>query len=93
MASNARFGAITHPLAVSFHIRGQAFSAVPNTNFGVSKSWKQRRLVSELGRDLNECLIDQDSQWVEIGRLRIQAEPLGLQRDRTAACKRIDNRR
>jgi len=47
----------------------------------------------KLGRYLDECLGDQNSYWIEITGMGLQAQTLSLQGNRAAAAKGIEDRR
>ena len=47
----------------------------------------------ELRRDLDQRLVDEHRDRVEVGGVRLQAEALGLERDRAAAGERVEDRR
>src|SRR4051794_37219889 len=71
-----RLGA--HPGAVSADISGDPLGTLPLPDFGSGDVAKDRLLVAELGRNLNQGFVDQDGNWIEIGRMSLEAEALRL---------------
>ena len=87
-------GLVAHPLRRTRGRRRRGPrrpSHVPDLRVG--EPGEDRRLVPELRRDLDQCLVDEHGDRVEVGRVRLQAESLGLQRDRAAAGERVEDRR
>ena len=83
---------ITHPLAVIPHILGQPLRTLPGTlkQTGLGSGFRiDRRLTSELGGNLNHRLIDQDCDRIQITRVSLKPQTLGLQRQCPTTGKRI----
>ncbi len=84
---------VAHPGAVAAHILGQAGGARPVTQAFLGRTWEHRRSPGPLGRNLDQRLVDQHRHRVEVRGMRLQPQPLGFQRDRTAARERVENGR
>ena len=95
---DAFLGLVAHPLAVVADVGGEALGAVPDGGglfflalllpVGI-----HRRPAGELGRNLDQGLGDQHRHRVEIAGVGPEAQPLRLQRNRTAAAEGIEHRR
>ena len=59
----------------------------------IRHSGVHRRLPGELWRDLDQGLVDQHGHRIEVAGVGLQAQALRLQRDGTAAGKRVEQRR
>src|SRR5262245_51505893 len=92
--ADALLSLIAHPLSVVAHILGQALVTLPGCQsllrftlrlpFGVD--WWP---ISEHWRDLDHGLADQHGDRVQVGRVRLQAEALGLERECSTASEWI----
>jgi len=90
--ANALLRLVAHPLAVGAHVGGQTGRALP-AELLPGEPGEHGRATGELGRDLDQGLVDQHGDRVEVGRVRLQTETLGLERDRAAAGERVEDRR
>src|SRR4051812_32518106 len=86
---------IPHPLAVVADVLRESLRALPRcavpelrTRFRVH--W---RLAGELRRNLDQRLRYQHRDRIEVARMRLEAEPLCLERDRAAAAEWIEDGR
>ncbi|KZB87466.1 hypothetical protein AVL48_22785 [Amycolatopsis regifaucium] len=90
--ADAVLGLVAHPCAISADIGSKAFSAPPLPNLGVSQAWEDRWLIAEFRRDLDECFVDKDRNWIKVGSVCLETESLGFKRDGAAASKGVEDR-
>ena len=81
---------LTHPPAVAAHVLGQAVGAGPGPH-AVVGAGEYGRATGEARRDFDEGLVDEDGDGVEVRGVRLEPEPLGLQRDRSAPGEGIED--
>ena len=84
---------VTHPLAVGADVGGQSLGALPAADPGFGEAGEHRRLVAELGRDLDQRLVDQHRDRIEVRGVGFEAEPLRLQGNGAAAGERVEDGR
>ena len=82
---------LTHPLPVAAHVLGQAVRTGPAAR-AVVGAGEDRSTAGEARWDLDEGLVDEDGHGVEVGGVRLQAEPLGLQGDGAASGEGVEDR-
>jgi len=85
---------VTHPLAVVTNILGQSRRTFPRAGRTelLPRLGVHRRFARKLRRDFNERLVDEHWHGIQIARVRLQSQPLRLQRNRTTAAERVVNR-
>ena len=88
--SDAAQRLLAHPLAVAAHVLGQAVGAGPGPRAVVGVR-EDGRAAGEARRDLDESLVDEDGDGVEVRGVRLEPEPLGLQRDRSATGEGVED--
>lgn len=93
--ADTALGLVAHPRAVGTHVGGEAGSALPCARAADAAAGvgMDRRLVGELGGNLDERLGDKNCDRVEIGGIGGEPESLGLERDRAAAAERVEDGR
>ena len=92
---DAAEGLPLHPLAVILHISGKPLRSLPapgGIQFGAAVR-VDRRLPGKPGRDLDHGLVDHYRHRVQVVGVGFQPQPLGFQRDGTAARKGIQQGR
>ena len=80
-----------HPLAVGLDVSCETPGSFPD-RLRTAGVGMDRRLTSESVRDLEHRPLDQDCDRIEVTGESRQPEPQGLQRDRTTAAERVENR-
>ena len=88
--SDAAQRLFAHPLAVAAHVLGQAVGAGPGPR-AVVGAGEDGRATGETRRDLDEGLVDEDGDRIEVRGVRLESEPLGLQRDRSAPGEGVED--
>ena len=84
-----------HPLAVILHISGKPLRSLPapgGIQFGAAVR-VDRRLPGKPGRDLDHGLVDHYRHGVQVVGVGFQPQPLGFQRNSTAAGKGVQQGR
>ena len=90
---NASLGFIADPLTVRTNVSGETFGAFPYPNLGFSKFGEDRFLAAELRGNFDQSLVDEDSNWVEVGGDSFESKALGLQWDGSTTGEGIDDGR
>ena len=96
--ADAFLGFVPHPLSVVANIFGETLALLarlsPPSPLGLLLPFRvDRRQASELRRDFDQGLGDEDRNGVQVRSVSPKPESLGLQRYRTAAAERIKHRR
>ncbi len=82
---------LPHPCAVMFHVLRQPFGIA--VMVALLDAGMDRLPVPEFRRELDHRLADRHRHRVQVGAMGGQAQTLRLQRDRSAARKRVTDRR
>ncbi|GAA1399261.1 hypothetical protein GCM10009613_54650 [Pseudonocardia kongjuensis] len=93
MPSYAAMRFIAHPLGVESNVVCKSGGVWPGPGADVGgprvHGWK----LSELGRDLDQRLVDKNSDWIEITCCGSKSEALGFKWNGSAASERVEDRR
>ncbi len=88
--SDALLRLLAHPNSIAPYILRQPLRSLPTPQLRLlSRLGVDRRHPRKLRRDLDHGLVDQHSDRVQIRRVRLQPQPLGLQGNGPAPCEGV----